>query len=167
MLVKWHVILSIVDWFLFFIWLVSVFQLTGYCFSFYCFMNFRWQFPGFHLTGFCYSVDWFLFYIWLVALFQLTVSCFTFDWFTFFSWRFPVLHLTGSHFSVDGFLFLLIGTALYNQLLDLRNFLPCWVFPAEELRTVPPGHHSNIQDVSYSEDDASEDETTRLLKGRR
>ncbi|WAR19076.1 S35F6-like protein [Mya arenaria] len=70
---------------------------------------------------------------------------------------------------IDGFLFLLIGTGLYNQLLDLRNFVPCCVFPSEELQNVShdPGRHSNIQDVSFSEEEVSDDENTRLLKGKR
>ena len=66
-------------------------------------------------------------------------------------------------FSVDGFIFLLIGTAIYNQLLDIRNFVPCWTFSSEELSAVNPSN-SNIQDVSCSEDE--DDEKTSLLKGR-
>jgi hypothetical protein len=29
-------------------------------------------------------------------------------------------------FSVDGFLFLVIGTLIYKNVLELRNFVPCW-----------------------------------------
>ncbi|KAH3856305.1 hypothetical protein DPMN_098891 [Dreissena polymorpha] len=64
---------------------------------------------------------------------------------------------------IDGFIFLLIGTAIYNQLLDIRNFVPCWTFSSEELSAVNPSN-SNIQDVSCSEDE--DDEKTSLLKGR-
>ena len=68
--------------------------------------------------------------------------------------------------SVDGFLFLLIGTALYNQLIDVRNFVPCIKFDTEELKDLPSSSHSNIQDVSYSDED-TDNERTKLLKGKR
>ena len=62
----------------------------------------------------------------------------------------------------------MIGTALYNQLIDLRNFVPCCTFQSEEMKDV---HHDssnrgNIQDVSYSEEE-SDNENTKLLKGKR
>lgn len=69
------------------------------------------------------------------------------------------------HVTVDGFLFLMVGTAMYNQLIDLRNFVPCINFQSEELKEVPTSRHSNIQDVSYS-DDESDNERTKLLKGK-
>ncbi|XP_045160794.2 solute carrier family 35 member F6-like isoform X2 [Mercenaria mercenaria] len=69
---------------------------------------------------------------------------------------------------IDGFLFLMIGTAMYNQLIDLRNFVPCCTFQSEEMKNVynESSHHGNIQDVSYSEEE-SDNENTKLLKGRR
>lgn len=71
---------------------------------------------------------------------------------------------------VDGFLFLMIGTAMYNQLIDVRNFVPCCSFPSEEMKGVQNEagrHYGNIQDdVSYS-DDEIDTEQSKLLKGRR
>lgn len=87
----------------------------------------------------------------------------------------PILHdhVTPStdkniYIPVDGFLFLMIGTAMYNQLIDLRNFVPCVRFQSEEMKDVPndPDRYSNIQEVSYSDDEA-DNERTKLLKGRR
>ena len=69
--------------------------------------------------------------------------------------------------TVDGFLFLMIGTAMYNQLLQLRNFVPCIVFPTEEMKSITSsGYHGNIQDdMSYRDDDDEEaNERTKLLK---
>ncbi|XP_053377756.1 solute carrier family 35 member F6-like [Mercenaria mercenaria] len=68
---------------------------------------------------------------------------------------------------VDGFLFLMIGTAMYNQLLDLRNFLPCYSFQSEEIRDVPYGFNqqSTKQDVTYNVE-KSDNENTKLLTER-
>lgn len=59
---------------------------------------------------------------------------------------------------------------MYNQLIDLRNFVPCCTFPSEEMKDVPnepSGRYGNIQDdVSYT-DDESDNEQTKLLKGKR
>ncbi|KAL4237585.1 hypothetical protein ACF0H5_002299 [Mactra antiquata] len=71
---------------------------------------------------------------------------------------------------IDGFLFLMIGTAMYNQLIDLRHFAFCFTFQSDEMKTVhtDPSRHGNIQDdLSYHSDDGSDDENTKLLKGRR
>ena len=75
-------------------------------------------------------------------------------------------------FSVDGFLFLLIGTALYNQLIHLESCVPCVKFKSEEMKDVPKvvtsSNQGNIQEVDYiSDDDLEDNETTRLLKGKR
>ncbi|XP_021378022.1 solute carrier family 35 member F6-like [Mizuhopecten yessoensis] len=68
---------------------------------------------------------------------------------------------------VDGFLFLLIGTALYNNLVDL-SWIPCLRSCVSQSTTQPLNHQGNIQEASDSE---SEDEyktvseRSRLLQG--
>ena len=72
---------------------------------------------------------------------------------------------------MDGFLFLLIGTALYNQLMHLEYCVPCVNIKSEEMKHVPVvtcSNQGNIQEVDYiSDDDTEDNETTRLLKGKR
>ena len=82
----------------------------------------------------------------------------------YFSELCPFFDLEYAHFiSVDGFLFLMIGTALYNQLVDLRDCIPCMSFKTEELQVVTgSGHHSNIQHSDFTDDET--DDTSRLLR---
>ncbi|XP_033736319.1 solute carrier family 35 member F6-like [Pecten maximus] len=68
---------------------------------------------------------------------------------------------------VDGFLFLLIGTALYNNLVDL-HWIPCLRGCISQPETQPIPHLGNIQQSSDSESDDeynSVSERTRLLQG--
>lgn len=68
---------------------------------------------------------------------------------------------------IDGFIFLMIGTALYNQLLHLEYFVPCWSSKTTELATQPNNPQNSIQaDVSFSDDD-SDNERTSLMRGSR
>ncbi|XP_045160819.2 solute carrier family 35 member F6-like isoform X2 [Mercenaria mercenaria] len=69
---------------------------------------------------------------------------------------------------IDGFLFLMIGTAMYNQLIDLRNFVSCYNFQSQETKAVcnESNHHSNVQYVTYSEDETYNERTNLLTGGR-
>ncbi|XP_064622431.1 solute carrier family 35 member F6-like [Lineus longissimus] len=63
---------------------------------------------------------------------------------------------------VDGFLFLLIGTALYNELVDV-SWLPCMGPSQQELQQIQP--EDSAAGEAEGEDEA--DERTRLIKDNR
>ncbi|XP_023930700.1 solute carrier family 35 member F6 [Lingula anatina] len=58
---------------------------------------------------------------------------------------------------VDGFLFLLIGTALYNELVEVQC-IPCLRKPSQEMEEITPKNPRHIQDA------AKIDETSPLLE---
>ena len=47
--------------------------------------------------------------------------------------------------SVDGFLFLVIGTLIYNNILELRNFVPCWRISTEKTSETAKCHRDNSE----------------------
>lgn len=67
---------------------------------------------------------------------------------------------------VDGFAFLLIGTALYNQLMDV----PCvpWCSKDQEMEEIPSAVRPSIQGVEDYEEsyNSMADESSPLVKGR-
>ncbi|XP_045160755.1 solute carrier family 35 member F6-like [Mercenaria mercenaria] len=64
---------------------------------------------------------------------------------------------------IDGFLCLVIGTAIYKQLLDIRNFVPCRRDSENKNEQTDSFHQDSIQ-VTVNSDDYDDDENTKLLK---
>ncbi|XP_060601901.1 solute carrier family 35 member F6-like [Ruditapes philippinarum] len=63
---------------------------------------------------------------------------------------------------VDGFLFLVIGTSIYKNILEIRNFVPCWSFSRENNLHINKSHNGCVEQ-SVDSDNNSHDEKSPLL----